>query len=79
MQADLDNIDYGEFTAASLYLTEIQRVDHLFAAFTYFDKDGNGYITQDELQQACEEFGFVDFRLEEILQEVDQNNVSALG
>lgn len=61
MQADLDNIDYGEFIAATLYLTKIQRVDHLFAAFSYFDKDGSGYITQDELQQACKEFGIVDF------------------
>ncbi|KAF7146998.1 hypothetical protein RHSIM_Rhsim03G0062800 [Rhododendron simsii] len=74
LQAMLDNIDYGEFIAATLYLTEIQRVDHLFAAFSYFDKDGSGYITQDELQQACEEFGIVDFRLEEMIQEVDQNN-----
>ncbi|KAG5556383.1 hypothetical protein RHGRI_006846 [Rhododendron griersonianum] len=72
--ADLDNIDYGEFIAATLYLTEIQRVDHLFAAFSYFDKDGSGYITQDELQQACEEFGIMDFRWEEMIQEVDQNN-----
>lgn len=78
MQADLDNIDYGEFIAATLYLTEIQRVDHLFAAFSYFDKDGSGYITQDELQQACKEFGIVDFRWEEMIQEVDQNNVSAV-
>ncbi|GFZ09261.1 calmodulin-domain protein kinase cdpk isoform 2 [Actinidia rufa] len=78
MQAtDLDNsgtIDYGEFIAVTLHLNKIEREDHLFAAFSYFDKDGSGYITQDELQQACEEFGLVDIRLEEMIQEVDQNN-----
>lgn len=48
----------------------------MFAAFSYFDKDGSGYITQDELQQACEEFGIEDIRLEEIIREIDQDNVS---
>ncbi|PON82571.1 Calcium dependent protein kinase [Trema orientale] len=75
--ADIDNsgtIDYGEFVAATLHLNKIEREDHLFAAFNYFDKDGSGYITQDELQQACEEFGIEDVRLEEMMQEVDQDN-----
>ncbi|OMO51931.1 hypothetical protein CCACVL1_29488 [Corchorus capsularis] len=55
MQAIFDNsgtIDYGEFIAAMLHLNKIQKEDHLFAAFSYFDKDGSGYITPDELQQA---------------------------
>lgn len=75
--ADVDNsgtIDYGEFIAATLHLNKIEREDHLFAAFSYFDKDGSGYITPDELQQACEEFGIEDFRLEEMIREVDQDN-----
>lgn len=79
LQADVDNsgtIDYGEFVAATLHLNKIEREDHLFAAFNYFDKDGSGYITQDELEQACEEFGIEDIRLEEMIQEVDQDNVS---
>ncbi|CAL5431869.1 unnamed protein product [Camellia sinensis] len=75
--ADVDNsgtIDYGEFIAATLHLNKIEREDHLFAAFSYFDKDGSGYITQDELQQACEEFGIENVCLEDMIQEVDQNN-----
>lgn len=75
--ADVDNsgtIDYGEFIAATLHLNKVEREDHLFAAFSYFDKDGSGYITQDELEQACEEFGIEDVRLEEMIQEVDQDN-----
>lgn len=78
LQADVDNsgtIDYGEFIAATLHLNKIEREDHLFAAFSYFDKDGSGYITPDELQLACEEFGIEDIQLEEMIREVDQDNV----
>ncbi|KAI6676666.1 hypothetical protein NL676_037462 [Syzygium grande] len=57
-----------------LHLNKIEREDHLFAAFNYFDRDGSGYITQDELQQACEEFGVEDVRLEEMIKEIDQDN-----
>ncbi|CAO2820252.1 unnamed protein product [Amaranthus hypochondriacus] len=75
--ADVDNsgtIDYGEFLAAMLHLNKIQKEDHLFAAFSYFDKDGSGYITPDELQLACEQFGLGDVHLDEIIREVDQDN-----
>ncbi|KAL2539859.1 Calcium-dependent protein kinase 1 [Abeliophyllum distichum] len=75
--ADVDNsgtIDYGEFIAATLHLNKIEREDHLFAAFSYFDKDGSGYITPDELQEACEEFGIEESRIEEMIQDVDQDN-----
>ncbi|KAH0462497.1 hypothetical protein IEQ34_010072 [Dendrobium chrysotoxum] len=80
-QADIDNsgtIDYGEFIAETLHLNKVERGDSLFAAFQYFDKDGSGYITQDELQQACEEFGVGDIHLEEMIREIDQDNVSHL-
>ncbi|KAL3839391.1 hypothetical protein ACJIZ3_023982 [Penstemon smallii] len=75
--ADVDNsgtIDYGEFIAATLHLNKIDKEDYLLKAFSYFDKDGSGYITQDELQKACEEFGIKDDHLEEIIREADQNN-----
>jgi EF-hand domain pair len=54
---------------------KIEREDNLFTAFSYFDKDGSGYITLDELQKACEEFGINDARLEETIREIDQDNV----
>ncbi|CAB4317350.1 unnamed protein product [Prunus armeniaca] len=75
--ADIDNsgtIDYGEFIAAMLHLNKVQKEDHLYAAFSYFDKDGSGYITRDELQQACEKFGLEDVQLDDIIREVDQDN-----
>jgi len=69
-QADIDNsgsIDYGEFLAATLHRNKVEREDDLFAAFSYFDKDGSGYITHDVLQKACEEFGIRDTHVEDII------------
>lgn len=75
--ADVDNsgtIDYGEFIAATVHLNKLEREEHLVAAFRYFDKDGSGYITMDELQQACTEHNMTDVLLEDIIREVDQDN-----
>lgn len=75
--ADVDNsgtIDYGEFIAATVHLNKLEREEHLLAAFHYFDKDGSGYITVDELQQACAEHNMTDVFLEDIIREVDQDN-----
>ncbi|KAK6143322.1 hypothetical protein DH2020_023670 [Rehmannia glutinosa] len=75
--ADVDNsgtIDYGEFIAATVHLNKLEREEHLWAAFQYFDKDGSGYITVDELQQACVEHGMTDVLLDDIIKEVDQDN-----
>lgn len=68
-------IDYGEFVAATLHLNKLEREEHLVAAFQYFDKDGSGYITVDELQQACEDHHMTDFLADDIIKEVDQDNV----
>ncbi|KAI7737026.1 hypothetical protein M8C21_007526, partial [Ambrosia artemisiifolia] len=75
--ADVDNsgtIDYGEFVAATIHLNKLEREEHLIAAFQYFDKDGSGYITVDELQQACTDHNMTDFLVEDIIKEVDQDN-----
>nr|BCU41347.1 calcium-dependent protein kinase [Gentiana scabra] len=75
--ADVDNsgtIDYGEFIAATIHMNKLEREEHLMAAFQYFDKDGSGYITVDELQQACNEHNMTDVLLEDIIREVDQDN-----
>ncbi|MBA0738076.1 hypothetical protein Gogos_011487 [Gossypium gossypioides] len=75
--ADIDNngtIDYGEFIAATLHMNKLEREENIVAAFTFFDKDGSGYITVDELQQACKEFGLGDVHLEDMIKEIDQDN-----
>uniref|UniRef100_R7WB26 non-specific serine/threonine protein kinase n=1 Tax=Aegilops tauschii TaxID=37682 RepID=R7WB26_AEGTA len=75
--ADVDNsgtIDYIEFIAATLHLNKLEREEHLVAAFSYFDKDGSGYITVDELQQACQEHNMPDAFLDDVIKEADQDN-----
>ncbi|KAL7231084.1 hypothetical protein ACSBR2_009370 [Camellia fascicularis] len=75
--ADIDNsgtIDYGEFLAATVHLNKLEREENLVSAFAFFDKDGSGYITIDELQEACNEFGLGDVHLDEMIKEIDQDN-----
>lgn len=78
-QADIDNsgtIDYGEFLAATIHLNKLEREENLLSAFSYFDKDGSGFITIDELQLACKEFGLSDLHLDDMISEIDEDNVS---
>ncbi|KAJ0657368.1 putative protein kinase CAMK-CDPK family [Helianthus annuus] len=80
--ADIDHsgaIDYGEFIAAMLDSHKIQKEDNLFAAFSYFDKDGSGYITAEELRQACESFGLGDIPLNEVMDEIDKDHDGRIG
>ncbi|XP_065873321.1 calcium-dependent protein kinase SK5 isoform X2 [Euphorbia lathyris] len=75
--ADIDNsgtIDYGEFLAATVHLNKLEREDNLVSAFSFFDKDGSGYITIDELQQACKEFGLSELHLDDMIKEIDQDD-----
>ncbi|KAH0682865.1 hypothetical protein KY289_020617 [Solanum tuberosum] len=75
--ADIDNsgtIDYGEFLAATVHLNKFEREENLVSAFSFFDKDGSGYITIDELQHACKEFGLSELNLDEMIKDIDQDN-----
>ncbi|KAL1823014.1 hypothetical protein ACET3Z_009792 [Daucus carota] len=75
--ADIDNsgtIDYGEFIAATVHLNKLEREENLVSAFSFFDKDGSGYITIDELQQACKDFGLGEAHLDEMIKEIDQDD-----
>ncbi|CAH9070263.1 unnamed protein product [Cuscuta europaea] len=75
--ADIDNsgaIDYGEFLAATVHLNKLEREENLVSAFCFFDKDGSGYITIDELQVACREFGLSELNLDDMIKEIDQDN-----
>lgn len=66
-------LDYGEFIAISLHLQRMANDEHLHKAFSYFDKDGNGYIEPDELRDALMEDGADDCTnvANDIFQEVD--------
>ena len=43
-------IDYTEFIAACLQSYNYLKENHLKTAFSYFDKDGSGTISLDELR-----------------------------
>jgi len=70
-------LDYGEFLAVSLHLQRLANDEHLHKAFSYFDKDGNGYIEPDELRDALMEDGADDCTnvANDIFQEVDTDKV----
>ncbi|XP_034219446.1 calcium-dependent protein kinase 13 isoform X2 [Prunus dulcis] len=66
-------LDYGEFIAVSLHLQRMANDEHLHKAFSYFDKNSNGYIEPDELRDALMEDGADDCTdvANDIFQEVD--------
>lgn len=44
-QADADGdgtIDYDEFITATMHMNRMDREEHLYTAFQYFDKDNSG-------------------------------------
>ncbi|KAL3614983.1 Calcium-dependent protein kinase 15 [Castilleja foliolosa] len=76
--ADVDGngtIDYIEFITATMHRHKLERDEHLFGAFQFFDKDSSGYITRDELESAMKEYGMGDeATIKEIISEVDTDN-----
>jgi len=68
------SIHWEEFIAATVPLGKIEHKEHSMPTFTYFDKDGSGYITVDKLQKPQVEQNMEDAFLEEIILEVNQKN-----
>ncbi|GAA0140072.1 non-receptor serine/threonine protein kinase [Lithospermum erythrorhizon] len=74
--ADIDGngcLDYGEFVAVTIHLQRVENDEHFRTAFTFFDKDGSGYIELHELRKALtDESGETDPEvLKDIMREVD--------
>ncbi|RWW76743.1 hypothetical protein BHE74_00015139, partial [Ensete ventricosum] len=64
-----------EAVTVSLHLQRMANDEHLRRAFSYFDKDGNGFIEPEELCDALAEDGAPDSRdvANDILKEVDSD------
>ncbi|XP_008792394.2 calcium-dependent protein kinase 1 [Phoenix dactylifera] len=76
--ADVDGngaIDYIEFITATMHMNRVEKEDHLYKAFEYFDKDKSGYITVEELEQALRKYNMGDDKtIKEIIAEVDTDH-----
>lgn len=76
--ADVDgngSIDYIEFITATMHRHRLERDEHLYNAFQYFDTDKSGFITRDELETAMKEHGMgEEATIREIISEVDTDN-----
>ncbi|KAJ8528975.1 hypothetical protein K7X08_035810 [Anisodus acutangulus] len=72
--ADVDGngtIDYEEFITTTMHMNKMDREEHLYTTFQYFDKDHGG----EELEQALREFGMDDENdLREIINEVNTDH-----
>ncbi|CAH9117850.1 unnamed protein product [Cuscuta epithymum] len=52
--ADIDRkgyVDYGDFVAVAIHLQKMEIDEHFQIAFSYFDKNGSGYIELDDLRE----------------------------
>ncbi|CAK9178386.1 unnamed protein product [Ilex paraguariensis] len=73
--ADVDKngtIDWMEFITATMHRHRLNKEENLFKAFQYFDRDGSGFITRDELRDAMTQYGMGDeATIDEVIDDVD--------
>eukprot|EP00798_Chlamydomonas_sp_ICE-L_P030782 gene30782-35822_t len=67
------NIDYEEFLAATIHVNKLAKEEVMLSTFKYFDKDGSGYITKDEIAVALDQMGELG-DVDMIIRDVDANN-----
>ncbi|PAN16457.1 hypothetical protein PAHAL_3G062200 [Panicum hallii] len=73
--ADIDGngtLDCKEFVTVSIHLQKIRSEDHLPKVFSYFDKNGSGYIEIDELKEALSPRGDQK-AIDDIIMDVDKD------
>ncbi|XP_043709499.1 calcium-dependent protein kinase 29-like isoform X2 [Telopea speciosissima] len=73
--ADVDKsgtIDYIEFITATMQRHRLEKEENLYKAFQYFDTDGSGFITRDELKHSMTAHGMGDeASIDEVIDDVD--------
>jgi len=77
LQADMDGngtLDCKEFVTVSIHLKKIRSEDHLPKVFSYFDKNGSGYIEMEELKEALSPRGDQK-AIDDIILDVDKDKV----
>ena len=83
-EIDSDNsgmIDYSEFLRAALNKTKLLSENNLHAAFKFFDLDGNGVITKDELSEVFTKgnANLNDKLCEAMIGEIDKNKDKSIS
>mmetsp|Transcript_34398 Transcript_34398/g.25474 ORF Transcript_34398/g.25474 Transcript_34398/m.25474 type:complete len:143 (+) Transcript_34398:1292-1720(+) len=67
-------IDYIEFMTASINRGQVLSSEKLLAAFKHIDKDGSGWISQEELQAAlANDSSTPNFLVQDLLRHMDTN------
>ncbi|KAI5056652.1 hypothetical protein GOP47_0028470 [Adiantum capillus-veneris] len=66
------SISKRNFMAATLHLSKLYKEKNLEAAFAYFDKDGSGLITMDELKQTCLENEMEEAEIQKLVEEIEK-------
>lgn len=66
-------LSYEEFIAATIHQNKLESQEHLFMAFSHFDADNSGYITQDELLTSLKDHGLPTDNVEELISNADKN------
>jgi len=72
--ADVDGsgqIEWGEFLAATINRSQLEREENVYRAFKAIDKDGNGTLSHDEITDALREFGLGPDEITHVIAEVD--------
>jgi len=74
-------IDYTEFLKAALNKTKLLSENNLHAAFKFFDLDGNGVITKDELEEVFTKgnANLSDKLCDAMIGEIDKNKDKAIS
>ncbi|CAI5987394.1 unnamed protein product [Closterium sp. NIES-64] len=65
--------DYADFFVALLQLCGVEQQENLFQAFSVFDQDLSGYISEAELQRACEKYRVNRQVVQEMMAEVNRD------
>lgn len=68
-------IEYADFLVAVTQLCQVERQENLFRAFSLFDQDLSGFITETEMEQACSEINIPDTVMGELVAEVNRDEV----
>ena len=66
-------IDYNEFVLATINKTKLLDKEKLEQTFKLFDKDGNGFISKEEIEEVLGPSIIDSKELDKMIKEVDKN------